>query len=275
MPAPEVDFVVTCYERTYRDVLSPGWFSAAVAQHRFPFARRVALVNNTLDPQAAGALAEARRIDGEIDLWYAVADRLPEALRRTGLAPRHIKRLPHFTDCCLVAVCLPGPDWVCYWDADAKLERDCDWVSPTVEFMLDREDVAVGEPNDQYLGCVEREAIGYSGDFALRYGLCDVAFLVRRQEFARPIYRLHAPASWRYPLAPIGALFDQRADAYLRRRGRLRATYRPVRWQHLAPVGLNYGEHGVRERVRHAAQLRLGRAAAAISDHPAMRAWPR
>ena len=55
MTPPPVDLVVNCWERSYREVLAPGFFAGIAEQNRFPFAGRVALVNNVDD------VADARR----------------------------------------------------------------------------------------------------------------------------------------------------------------------------------------------------------------------
>src|ERR1700733_5243935 len=50
---PTVDLCVNCYERTYREVLKPGFFPALVAEHRHAFARRTAIINNVNDREDA------------------------------------------------------------------------------------------------------------------------------------------------------------------------------------------------------------------------------
>jgi hypothetical protein len=268
-----VDFVVNCYERTYREVLTPGWFNTVAEQHLYPFSRRVLLVNNTNNPEHARNLADERRADGEIDAWHFVADLLPAALHRTGLTMNRLRRLPHFSDCCLAAVSLDGPEWLLYWDTDARLIEPHDWITPTIAYMRERDDIAVGNPNNWHHGLAQREATEMDGDFAVGYGFSDHGFLVRRKEWAAPIYRRISPASWRYPLSATEPIFEQRADAYMRRTGRKRATYLGAQYTHSNVGGINYPRQGIRERLRGAAQSRLGTLAAA-STHPAMRAWP-
>ncbi len=267
----DVDFVVNCYERTYRDLLRPERLRTIVAQHHFSFARRTLLINNVADRSDAERLANEAVEAGLIDRAAFVEDHLTKALSVTRLKPRHLQRLTHFTDCCLVAVTLDGPETLLYWDADAFLEEPQDWVTPSLAFMESRPEVAVANPESWHRGLATREALSIDAEFAIGYGFSDVAFLVRRSELARPVYRYLAPASWRHPLAYVEPMFEQRVDAYMRRRRRLRATLLGVIYRHESEAGLNYPAAGFRERLRRKTFRQLF-ALAQRFDHPAFRA---
>lgn len=269
-----VDFVINCYERTYRTVLDPAFMAARVAEQCRSFDAVTVLVNNVNDRADAERLAAALRASREVSRIEFVADHLDHALRVTGLRARHIRRLSHFTDCCLVAATLDGPDWFAYWDADATLREPMDWVTPAVEFMEQRPDVAVGNPNNWHDGLAAREALETHGEIVVGFGFSDVAFMARRSDLAAPIYRKVAPAAWRYPLAYREPVFEQRVDAWMRRAGRRRVTYLPAVVEHLAPAGGNYPPFGVREKVRSRLQRRALSAAIRVTDHPAVKAWP-
>lgn len=272
MTTPDVDFVVNCYERTYREVLAPGFVEGLRAQQMFDFATVTVLINNVDDRADAEQLARRQLERGEATRAVFVADELGPALDRTGLHRRHLKRLPHFSDCCLVAVCLEGPAWLAYWDAGAELREAGNWIGPTIDFMERHPEVVVGNPNNWHEGLAEREALTIDDDIAIGYGFSDVAFLVRREALAAPIYRRIAPASWRFPLAAVEPIFEQRVDAWMRRTGGLRATFLPLTVTHPAEAGANYPARGYRERIRGRAQRRALELAARFS-HPALRPY--
>lgn len=269
-----VDFVVNCYERTYRELLAPDALEELVGQHCFRFARRTLLINNVADRTAAERLAEAARERGAIDTFAFVEDHFERALKITGLRSRQIRRLPHFTDCCLVGATLSGPDWMVYWDADVTLLEPHDWITPSLAYMAAHGEVAVANPDNWFEGLAEQEALRIDGDFAIGYGFGDTGFLMRRSELAQPIYRYLSVASWRHPLAHVEPIIEQRVDAYMRRKRRLRATYLRAEMRHAGDAGLNYPHGGTRERVRGSVMRRVF-ALAQRSDHPALRAWPR
>ena len=92
---PQVDLVVNCYERTYRNVLSPGFMNAREQSARFSFTRKVVLINNVADRAHATSLAQQRQETGEISDWFFVADELPRALANVGLNQTDLGRTAH------------------------------------------------------------------------------------------------------------------------------------------------------------------------------------
>ena len=72
----DVDLVVNCFERTYRDVLAPGTFARIERDNETRFALRTALINNVDDQRDALARAERLIAAGEIDRAVLVKDRI-------------------------------------------------------------------------------------------------------------------------------------------------------------------------------------------------------
>ncbi|MDQ4041372.1 MAG: hypothetical protein M3141_06440 [Actinomycetota bacterium] len=247
---PQVELVVNAYERTYRDVLGGGLFTQVEADNRFRFAQRTALVNNVLDRADADRRARELLATGEIDRYAFVEDRLPDALSATGLSPRDLGRIPHYSDAPLVGVTLEGPPWVLYWDAGIRMSEPGDWITPSVAAMGRDSRILIANPrwSDPTL---ERETIEHDGDFALGHGFSDQVFLARRDELARPIYGQRCLSSWRYPLAHVGRVFEARVDSWMRHHDRLRATYVRARYVHPpGDAGLSYPDVTARERLR-------------------------
>ena len=96
----------------------------------------------------------------------------------------------------------------------------------------------------------QAEACYVLDDFVLGYGFSDTAFLFRRSQWARQNYRRVVPASWRYPLAHVGPVFEQRVDSWMRRGRLLRATYLPAQTIHQGAVGTAYPRLSRRQRLR-------------------------
>jgi hypothetical protein len=243
-----VDLVVNCYERTWQRVLAPGFFPDIVDQNRFAFARRVALLNNIADWRAATAVAEARLREREIDAYYLVADYMEEALRRTGLTAADLASIPHYSSWALAALVLPGSDWLMHWDADLQMDPPCDWVGPALELMQSDSRIAVANPMWKKAD-MRRELREICGDFVLGYGFTDQIYLLRRSEFAAPVYRYWVPISMRYPLSHVRPYYEQMVDAYMRRNRRLRATLAKAHFTHMTEEGAAY-PGGFGNRIR-------------------------
>lgn len=245
----DVDLVVNCFERTYRDVLGGDLLDEIAADNRFAFARRTVLVNNVADREDATRGAEAAVARGAIDRFAFVEDHLDAALARTGLTPADLGPVPYFTDWALVAVTLEGPDWMLHWDADVRLEAPCDWISPAIELMDRDPRVLVANPNWEFPNLHEF-TFETVGDFALGHGFSDQVFLGRRAELGRPIYASRGLSLLRYPVAHLADIFEARVDAHLRAAGRLRATHRTARYLHAVEMGTSWPDQTLHQRLR-------------------------
>ena len=145
-PLPGVDLVVNTFERNYREVLAAGFFPRIEEENRHAFRQRIALINNVDDPAEVRARAETLVLNGEIDAWYEVAEHLPRALEATGLRVGDLGRIPHYTDCALVAVTLAGSPWLLYWDGDVRLESPTAWIEEAIQVMESEPRILVASP---------------------------------------------------------------------------------------------------------------------------------
>jgi hypothetical protein len=240
---PPVDLVVNCFERSYREVLAPGFFDRIAAQNRRRFESRTALVNNVDDRADAASRGQALVAAGEIDRVVFVADRIEHALGLTGV-PRD--ELSWHLDWALVAVTLDAPEWMLHWDADVRLREPADWVGPALELMERDRRVLVANPNWEIANLASFTS-EHAGAFALGHGFSDQVFLGRRSELGAPIYGQRCVARWRYPYPDS---FEARVDAHLRHAGRLRATCRDVIYEHPVAMGTSWPARSFGARAR-------------------------
>ncbi|HEX3015185.1 MAG TPA: hypothetical protein VHQ46_02195 [Desulfobacteria bacterium] len=245
----KIDLVVNTFERTYRDVLKHGFFTNIETQNKRKFTRKIALINNVQNRDEATALAKKLVNLGELDAFYFVDELLAKALKQSGLTQRDLGRIPHYSDCALVAVTLPGSPWLVYWDAEVRLQEPVNWIDPSIALMESNRQIVVANPN-WWLPGLEKETFVETGDFALGYGFSDALFLIRREDFLLPIYRESCPVSLRYPLAHVARVFEQRVDAYMRNNRRLRATYKQATYVHPENYGAAYPDLSTPEKVK-------------------------
>ncbi|MEM7167204.1 MAG: hypothetical protein AAF581_17210 [Planctomycetota bacterium] len=246
-----VDLVVNCFERNYRNVLRPGFFPDVARQCDFDFARRVALINNVDHPREVLELGQTLQELGDIDEVVLVADRLTDALETTGLTREELGRVPHYTDCALVAATLPGSPWLIYWDPDVTIAQPCDWITPAIALLDADPRLLAASPNWTTPELLQAESREPSGEFQIGPGFSDQLFLARRADLARPIYGHRCVASWRYPMSHIAMIFEARVDAFMRRTGKLRAVHRECRYTHVErPPGTHLRPETLPERLR-------------------------
>jgi hypothetical protein len=236
---PSVDFIVNTFERTYRQVLAPGFISNMADDHCYPFSRRIVIVNNVKDRADAEARANSLKSLGEIAECFFVSDLLPGTLQRAGLTFADLLPNFYYSDWALTAIFLEGSDFLVQCDADVRLKEKWDWITPSLNLMASDSRIAVANPNWE-TESLKHEAREFQGDFGIGYGFSDQLYLVRRCEFARPIYRFRAPISLRYPMAAGGRIFEQMVDSYMRVNGRMRATLSTIRYTHGSEEGVSH-----------------------------------
>lgn len=259
-----VELVVNVWERSYRRVLDEGVLAAVVADHAgFRFARRTVLVNNVDDLADALARARAARDRGEVDHVAVVEEHLDAALAGARMTRADLGRIPHYTDCSLVAAFLGGPEHLLYWDADVRLRAPADWITPALELLAGDPRVAVANPAwTADAAAVEAQTLEHRGPWALGQGFSDQVFLARRAELQDPaVYGTRCVAMLRFPMAHVAQVFEARVDAWMRHHDRLRATYVPAVYVHPEEgAGASYPAFTSRERAR-ALGVRAGLAA--------------
>lgn len=257
---PPVDLVVNCFERTYRAVLAPGFIAKVEDSCRYRFARRVVLINNIEDLAEARRMADERIHSGEIDDYYLVSEMLDAALKATGLKRQKLGLLPFYSNWALVALIVPGSNYMVHYDAEIAMQEPVNWIEPSLRLMRADPRVATAAPmwlREDGSKCFREK----SGEFNLGYGFSDQIFLLDRREFARPIYCHWTIASMRYPVSHISPYFEQWVDAYLRVSRRYRATFMGARYIHPMEEGAAY-PHSLAKRLHYLSirvMVRVGR----------------
>ncbi|MGB2765844.1 MAG: hypothetical protein WBH64_01690 [Propionicimonas sp.] len=252
-----VEFVINCFERNIDEVTAPGFLAQAVQQHCYPFAVRTLLINNVTDRARAEAMANDCLSRGEIDRFCFVDDLRERSFKQVGLTEKDFGRFLHWSDCCVVALVMDGPDLLCYVDVDLTLRPAMDWITPALLVMRHDRRVAVGNPAwvmPNGYSPVAAEADETGEGFILGYGFSDMIFLARRSQLARPLLRrwiplwLECPATMRFPGAPLGLFFEQIAEGYLRLHHLRRVTVLGTAFEPI-PIS-DYPVTGLLERIR-------------------------
>ena len=256
----DVELSVTVWERTWESALTRAFFARITDSLGRDFDRTTVTINNVRDPASVRARASELIGSGVIDDFVEVSDHLDAALEKTGLSRRELEPLPWYTDHFLVKVCAPGPRWLVHWDTDIVQVRPGDWVTPSIQFLNEHPDVVVAGPGWSDERSMRSETLRQDGEFNIGYGFTDQIFMVERERFAAPIYDHFTIASWWYPTAHITPIFEQRIDAWMRRKRLPRATYRAVTAVH--DERMVDQPRGTRmQRMRRIAQLSVYRSA--------------
>lgn len=245
----KVDLIINTFERTYRKVLTPGFFNDIERQNKFQFTNKIALINNVKDEKDAISRAEQLKETGEINKYYLVKDYINQALSSLGLTKKDLGRIPYYSNCAYVAIILSESEWLVYWDAEIKLKEPYDWINPAIHLMENDSRIMVANPRWNAQG-LEKEAREIFPDWYIGYGFSDQLFLIRRSDFLKPIYKESCLISLRYPLSHIGKVFEQRVDSYMRTHRKLRATFKYATYIHPKNEGESYPAPTTTEKLK-------------------------
>lgn len=289
MPGESVEFVTNTFERNIEQVTAPGFLDHAASQHNHPFSSRTLLINNVLDRESALLRARAAVERGEIDRFVFVDEHVDQALKALGLKKRDLGRYLHWSDCCVVALTLEGPDLLCYADVDLELRGTGDWIAAALLMFDSDSRIGVANPNwrmaDGYSSSYI-EADEAAAEWRKGYGFSDQVFLCRRSRLSRPLMQprwlpvmLKSPASARYPgqqvlFGPSTLFFEQILDAFLRRERILRLTLTDREFE---PIPMStYEPEGLEEQLAAKGSRLFRRALRALRRHiPAAMSNPR
>jgi hypothetical protein len=245
-----VSLFVNCFERDYRQVLGRGFMKAKASQFQFPFARVVVTLNNIADEATAVALAREAVERGEINEYIEVAQALPKALEKCGLALRDLGLVRHYMDFALVAVTHAKTDYLLYCCAEVDLVTPFDWVSDAVAQMDLDQRILVANPSwASDPGGAQRESLRRDGHYWLGNGFSDQCFLADAGRLAAPIYRYKHETGGRYPMSDLGDIFEKRVDAYMRHHNLLRISDSRVFYNHVGVEGLGYPRLPLMKRI--------------------------
>lgn len=278
--AADVDLLVNCYERTYRDVTRRGFFDEIDSQVGGRFTARYLLINNVEDQSDAEERALGLQRSGEITAFAFVSDLLADALAVTQVPPRALRRAGYLLDYGLVMSVLGASPYLVGWDAECRLEAHYDWVSPGIDLLATTPRVFSVNPDWPTRGETEStmrmESFANEGAYFINYGFCDQMFLVRRAELAAPIYTRVSPCVLAMR-AESPRTFEARVESYQRATARVRATDSRVRYTHndlahpLERAGQLTGSRYVSYRaLRYARRLLVDR----LPSGPRLRAFP-
>ena len=148
----------------------------------------------------------------------------------TGLSRAELEPLLHYSDGPLVAATLAGSPWFLYWDPEARLVEQTDWITPALALLDGDSRLMAANPSWELADTtgrrpgVERETLTTRDGFAIGRGFSDQVFLARRALFATQIYSQRCISRITYPGAHKARVFEARVDAHMRHNEGLRAT---------------------------------------------------
>jgi hypothetical protein len=232
MTLPTVTFATSCWERDWRLILlDPNYLRVRqIENHCFPFAEKLLVINNVEDLAAVKNAAQAK-VDEGVLTRYVIAKESVLPFFRLKRSDFERDWLYYNALAPLTAVYECRSDYLLYLTGDVRLDEPVDWIRPAIRWMEKDENIKVANPTwNRNFPEARRESYRTTWNFyRARQGFSDQLFLVRKNDFRRPIYGEIRPDSHHYPR---GDVFEKRVFSYMKNRGWERITYRRGSYVH-------------------------------------------
>ncbi len=241
------DFATTCWEKDWRLILlDPEYLRVRMIEnHTFPFNDRLLVINNVKNLTEVKKAAD-KKIEEGVLTRYIVADEIADeifaffALKRSdfrmGLDAQEYEGVnPDWIYYNalgpLSAIYAGKSDYLLYHTGDVYLKKTVSWIPRTIEIMEKRKEVKVANLlwNDQWRQA-KRESYRKSWNFyCAKEGFSDQQFLIKRDDFRKPIYGEIREDSAHYPR---GDVFEKRVFSFLKNRNFERIIFRRGSYTH-------------------------------------------
>ena len=235
---PTVTFATACWERDWRTILlSPGYLEVGqIGNHAFPFAEKLLVINNVQDLAEVKKRAQ-EKVDAGVLTRFVVAEEAVLSrfnLRRSDFQPgsdaaqyANVNADWIFYNALapLAAIDAAKSDYLLYLTGDVRLEKRVNWVGKAIKRMKQNPKYKVANLtwNERYREAKRESYKRELNFYVAKRGFSDQMFLVKSDEFRRPMYGEIHPDSSHFPR---GDVWEKRVFSFLLNRGWERITYR-------------------------------------------------
>ena len=244
---PSVAFATCVWEKDWRFVLlDPAYLrTKQIGNHLFPFSERILVINNVSDKRAVREAAE-KKIEEGVLTRYVESEALADEFLPVFRLSRSDFQVSSNSDVYkeadsnwyyynalgpLCALYAAKADYLLYMTGDVRLDREVQWIEKAIRRMerSPRFKVANLVWNERY-DEARKESYRRGWNFyAARQGFSDQMFLVKREEFCRPIYGEIRADSSHYP---AGDLWEKRVFSAMKNRKWERLIYAKGSYTH-------------------------------------------
>ncbi len=239
-PLPSVTFATCCWERDWQHILlDPLYLSQRqIANHLFPFAEKLLVINNVSDLPAVCRAAQKKVDEGVLSRYVVAAEIAEEVLSFFQLKREDFRPGPdadryqnvnsdwiyYNAIAPLSAIFLCQSDYLLYLTGDVRLDEPILWIEQALRMMEKdpRYKVANLTWFYRYDEARRESQRKKSGFYVSNRGFSDTMFLINRSDFRAPIYREIRDDVSHFPR---GDTFEKRAFSAIKNRGWLRLTY--------------------------------------------------
>lgn len=237
---PRITFATCVWEKDYRQILGEDDYlkTKMIANHNFPFQEKILIINNVDDFDHAYSLAKKRVDQGILTKIYHTKDDHEDVMDFFWLtkdkfkAYEKLKKENKNTDDNWVYYNALGPlsaiyhcntEFLLYHTGDTRLLKKSDWIDDAICAMERNRRYKVANLNWKEGTDIIKESYKKKGKFYIsKKGFSDQLFLVRTEDFKRPIYSKIRSDARHYPR---GETFEKRVFSHMANNKWLRLTH--------------------------------------------------
>jgi hypothetical protein len=222
-----VTFATAVWEKDWRLILQDTEYLAVkqIGNHCFAFDERLLIINNVSDLNAVKLAAESHDAIDRVE----VADE--KVLEFFGLKKSDFNEWQYYNALApLSAIYHCKTEYLLYLTGDVYLKKPVDWIEKAIRFMEKKgAKVANLTWNDNYKEAKRESRRSTWNFYVADQGFSDQMFLVKRSDFAAPIYGEIRSDSNHFPR---GDVFEKRVFSFMKNRGWERITFRRGSYTH-------------------------------------------
>lgn len=242
-----VTFATTCWEKDWKKILLDSSYLSEkqIANHCYPFEKKIVVINNVMDPKSVKKAAD-KLVDAEvIDEWIYAEDHQDKVLsffqldRKTFTAGPDAHLYENVNNDwvyynargILTALYFSNSEYFLYMTGDSFVDQPTHWIGKSIATLEKDPSFKVANLlwNEAYLEAKKESYRQKSGFFVSRKGFSDQCFLVRVEDFKKPIYHEVLADATQYPR---GDVLEKRIFSYMKNRDWKRLTYKHGSYMH-------------------------------------------
>lgn len=232
---PTVSYATSCYENDWKYILNePDYLKTKlIGNNLYKFDCTILVINNVNDYEEVFSSAKKKLSDRVLSNVYIAKDFESEVLSFFNLKREDFKAYEGYRDSwifynaigVLTAIYLCKTDYLLYHTGDAYLEKPVDWIPCAIDLMERKKKYKVANLIwNNNVEEVHKESYKTTKDFYVsKNGFSDQQFLVKQDDFRKPIYNEIREDSHHYPR---GDVFEKRVFSFMKNHGWKRITYR-------------------------------------------------
>ena len=239
----QVSFATTCWEKDWEILLKHPFYlkEKLIGNNCYPFSEKILIINNVKDPEKVAFFAKKKVDEKLLTNFYFAQDLAEEVLSFFGLKKATFKAqeagvkddwVYYNASGVLTALYICTGEFLLYHTGDAYLDQKVKWIDKALNLMKEHQDYKVA--NLAWNGSFQEAAKAAAfrkekGFFVSESGFSDQQFLVKCQDFKKPIFNEIRSDSHHFPW---GDTLEKRVFSFMKNHKWKRITYTKGSYSH-------------------------------------------